>query len=327
MARCGGDDYAVFFSITEKGPGIAFYVPDHLSGVADLDMDGELEIITKPMGGTYCIYDRLPDRYCMYTLPEEMNIWAIPENMAFSFYESARTFGITYTTATKSSLVPFAPVYDTLSSNFLLRRDGIKDRRGQAGKVLGTTVAFTTTAPDEMDIWTPEGVQIPTIRQQSEIMLRELVSLTDYRPERCYISGGLQSQSIALEEDVDHRSFFHMSFMLPDYNTGWERVDNSLFISSVMLEWQSQWVPWSPLRKDAVSLPGNWDGMSTQERAVWWYERSTFSNCGEIISVGAAQYEGVIKLVMSDNSFFEISLDEEGFLSTIYGPYPAGTVH
>ncbi|WP_286734303.1 hypothetical protein [Intestinimonas sp. UBA1698] len=331
VVRCGGDDQAVFFSVIDQEPRIVFHITEHLAGMADLDLDGELEIVAKPEGEvprkSYQIYDRLPDGYCMYTLPEEMDELLVPEDCFFLFYEPGRAFGFSYELGTKWYLNEYAPVYDRLSPGFLWRRDGVKDTRTQGGAIGGTTVTFMELRPDEMAGWTPEGTPMPTAREQGALLLEELEALSGYRPERCYLWGGIESQQVAIDRDGDHRSFFYMSYDLPNYNNRWELVDYSLFIPSVNLQWQSEWAPWSPLRKDAVDLPGEWTDMTKERRALWWYRKSSYFDYGEVVSIGPAQYEGVIKLTLADDSFLEITLDDDGFLTSIYGPYAPGTIH
>lgn len=331
VVRCGGDDQAVFFSVIDQEPRIVFHITEHLAGMADLDLDGELEIVAKPEGEvprkSYQIYDRLPDGYCMYTLPEEMNELLVPEDCFFLFYEPGRAFGFSYELGTKWYLNEYAPVYDRLSPGFLWRREGVKDTRTQGGAIGGTTVTFMELRPDEMAGWTPEGTPMPTAREQGALLLEELEALSGYRPERCYLWGGIESQQVAIDRDGDHRSFFYMSYDLPNYNNRWELVDYSLFIPSVNLQWQSEWAPWSPLRKDAVDLPGEWTDMTKERRALWWYRKSGYFDYGEVVSIGPAQYEGVIKLTLADDSFLEITLDDDGFLTSIYGPYAPGTIH
>ena len=328
---CGGDDQAVFFSVIDQEPRIVFHITEHLAGMADLDLDGELEIVAKPEGEvprkSYQIYDRLPDGYCMYTLPEEMDELLVPEDCFFLFYEPGRAFGFSYELGTKWYLNEYAPVYDRLSPGFLWRRDGVKDTRTQGGAIGGTTVTFMELRPDEMAGWTPEGTPMPTAREQGALLLEELEALSGYRPERCYLWGGIESQQVAIDRDGDHRSFFYMSYDLPNYNNRWELVDYSRFIPSANLQWQSEWAPWSPLRKDAVDLPGEWTDMTKERRALWWYRKSSYFDYGEVVSIGPAQYEGVIKLTLADDSFLEITLDDDGFLTSIYGPYAPGTIH
>ena len=331
VVRCGGDDQAVFFSVIDQEPRIVFHITEHLAGMADLDLDGELEIVAKPEGEvprkSYQIYDRLPDGYCMYTLPEEMDELLVPEDCFFLFYEPGRAFGFSYELGTKWYLNEYAPVYDRLSPGFLWRRDGVKDTRTQGGAIGGTTVTFMELRPDEMAGWTPEGTPMPTAREQGALLLEELEALSGYRPERCYLWGGIESQQVSIDRDGDHRSFFYMSYDLPNYNNRWELVDYSRFIPSANLQWQSEWVPWSPLRKDAVDLPGEWTDMTKERRALWWYRKSSYFDYGEVVSIGPAQYEGVIKLTLADDSFLEITLDDDGFLTSIYGPYAPGTIH
>ena len=331
VVRCEGDEHAVFFSVIDQEPRIVFHITEHLEGMADLDLDGELEIVAKPQGDayrkSYQIYDRLPDGYCMYTFPEKMDELSVPEDYSFMFYEPDRAFGFSYWLGTKLYLDEYAPVYDRLSPGFLWRRDGVKDARTQGGAIGGTTVTFMGLRPDELIGWTPEGTPMPTVREQGALLLEELEALSGYRPERCYLWGGIESQQVAIDRDGDHRSFFYMSYALPNYNSRWELVDYSRFIPSVNLQWQSEWAPWSPLRKDTVSLPDNWADMTKEQRALWWYRKSSYFDYGEVVSIGPAQYEGVIKLTLAGDSFLEVTLDEDGFLNSIYGPYPPGTIH
>lgn len=331
VVRCEGDEHAVFFSVIDQEPRIVFHITEHLEGMADLDLDGELEIVAKPQGDayrkSYQIYDRLPDGYCMYTFPEKMDELSVPEDYSFMFYEPDRAFGFSYWLGTKLYLDEYAPVYDRLSPGFLWRRDGVKDARTQGGAIGGTTVTFMDLRPDELIGWTPEGTPMPTVREQGALLLEELEALSGYRPERCYLWGGIESQQVAIDRDGDHRSFFYMSYALPNYNSRWELVDYSRFIPSVNLQWQSEWAPWSPLRKDTVSLPDNWADMTKEQRALWWYRKSSYFDYGKVVSIGPAQYEGVIKLTLADDSFLEITLDDDGFLTSIYGPYAPGTIH
>ena len=331
VVRCEGDEHAVFFSVIDQEPRIVFHITEHLEGMADLDLDGELEIVAKPQGDayrkSYQIYDRLPDGYCMYTFPEKMDELSVPEDYSFMFYEPDRAFGFSYWLGTKLYLDEYAPVYDRLSPGFLWRRDGVKDARTQGGAIGGTTVTFMDLRPDELIGWTPEGTPMPTPREQGALLLEELEALSGYRPERCYLWGGIESQQVAIDRDGDHRSFFYMSYALPNYNSRWELVDYSRFIPSVNLQWQSEWAPWSPLRKDTVSLPDNWADMTKEQRALWWYRKSSYFDYGKVVSIGPAQYEGVIKLTLADDSFLEITLDDDGFLTSIYGPYAPGTIH
>ena len=331
VVRCDGDDHAVFFSVIDQEPRIVFHITDHLEGMADLDLDGELEIVSKPQGETlrksYQIYDRLPDGYCMYTLPEEVDELSVPKDYSFIFYEPDRAFGFSYLLGTKLYLDEYAPVYDRLSSGFLWRRDGIKDTRTQGGAIGSTTVTFMGLRPDELIGWTLEGMPMPTPREQGALLLEEMEALSEYRPERCYLWGGIESQQASIDRDGDHRSFFSMNYALPNYNNRWELVDYSRFIPSVNLLWQSELAPWSPLRKDAVDLPNDWANMTKEQRALWWYRKSSYFNIGEVASIGPAQYDGVIKLTLADGSFLEITLEDDGFLTSIYGPYAPGTVH
>ena len=64
-----------------------------------------------------------------------------------------------------------------------------------------------------------------------------------------------------------------------------------------------------------------------EQRALWWYRKRSYFDYGEVASIGTAHYEGVVKLTMADDSFLEVTLDEDGFLTSIYGPYPPGTIH
>ena len=141
--------------------------------------------------------------------------------------------------------------------------------------------------------------------------LEELEALSGYRPERCYLWGGIESQQVAIDRDGDHRSFFYMSYDLPNYNSRWALVDYSSFIPNINLQWQSELAPWSPMRKDAVNLPGEWADMTEEQRALWWYRKSSYFDYGEVASIGPAQYEGVVKLTMADDSFLEVTLDED----------------
>jgi len=331
VVRCDGDEHAVFFSVIDQEPRIVFHITEHLEGMADLDLDGELEIVARPQGEaprkSYQIYDRLPDGYCIYTLPEEIDELSVPEGYFFLFYEPDRAFGFSYEFGTKWYLDEYAPVYDRLSPGFLWRRDGVQDTRTQGGAIGGTTVTFMELRPDELIGWTPDGTPMPTPREQGALLLEELEALSGYRPERCYLWGGIESQQVAIDRDGDHRSFFYMSYDLPNYNSRWVLVDYSSFIPNINLQWQSEWAPWSPMRKDAVNLPGEWADMTEEQRALWWYRKSSYFDYGEVASIGPAQYEGVVKLTMADDSFLEVTLDEDGFLTSIYGPYPPGTIH
>ena len=269
----------------------------------------------------------LADGYCIYTLPEEIDELSVPEGYFFLFYEPDRAFGFSYEFGTKWYLDEYAPVYDRLSPGFLWRRDGVQDTRTQGGAIGGTTVTFMELRPDELIGWTPDGTPMPTPREQGALLLEELEALSGYRPERCYLWGGIESQQVAIDRDGDHRSFFYMSYDLPNYNSRWVLVDYSSFIPNINLQWQSEWAPWSPMRKDAVNLPGEWADMTEEQRALWWYRKSSYFDYGEVASIGPAQYEGVVKLTMADDSFLEVTLDEDGFLTSIYGPYPPGTIH
>ena len=70
--------------------------------------------------------------------------------------------------------------------------------------------------------------------------------------DSCYLWGGIESQQVAIDRDGDHRSFFYMSYDLPNYNSRWVLVDYSSFIPNINLQWQSEWAPWSPMRKRCV---------------------------------------------------------------------------
>ena len=50
VVRCDGDEHAVFFSVIDQEPRIVFHITEHLEGMADLDLDGELEIVARPQG-------------------------------------------------------------------------------------------------------------------------------------------------------------------------------------------------------------------------------------------------------------------------------------
>lgn len=331
VVRCEGDEHGVFFSVIDQEPRIAFHITEHLEGMADLDLDGELEIVARPQGDAcskaYQIYDRLPDGYCMYTLPENMEELSVPEDYSFMFYEPDRAFGFSYQLGTRLFLEEYAPIYDRLSPGCLWRRDGVKDERTQGGAIDGTTVTFMEPHPDGLAGWTPEGIRMPTPREQGRVLLEELEALSGYRPERCYIWGGIESQQVAIDRDGEHRSFFHMSYSLPSYSSRWELVDYSQLIPSISLQWQSEWTAWSPLRKEGVNLPAQWADMTEEQRALWWYGKSGYFDHGQVVFTGPAQYEGAIKLTLSDGSFLEVTLDEDGFLTSVYGPYPHGTSH
>ena len=66
-----------------------------------------------------------------------------------------------------------------------------------------------------------------------------------------------------------------------------------------------------------------------QDKGETYHEKkkSSYFDYGEVVSIGPAQYEGVIKLTLADDSFLEITLDDDGFLTSIYGPYAPGTIH
>ena len=146
VVRCDGDEHAVFFSVIDQEPRIVFHITEHLEGMTDLDLDGELEIVARPQGEaprkSYQIYDRLPDGYCIYTMPEEIDELSVPEGYFFLFYEPDRAFGFSYEFGTKWYLDEYAPVYDRLSPGFLWRRDGVQDTRTQGGAIGGTIKAM-----------------------------------------------------------------------------------------------------------------------------------------------------------------------------------------
>ncbi|MBQ9647703.1 MAG: hypothetical protein IJV43_04985, partial [Oscillospiraceae bacterium] len=64
-----------------------------------------------------------------------------------------------------------------------------------------------------------------------------------------------------------------------------------------------------------------------EARALWWYGRSLYFGRGEIVSAEAAQYEGVIRLNLASGEFLEVYLADDGYLGSIYGPYPEGFTH
>lgn len=43
VVRCDGDEHAVFFSVIDQEPRIVFHITEHLEGMTDLDLDGELK--------------------------------------------------------------------------------------------------------------------------------------------------------------------------------------------------------------------------------------------------------------------------------------------
>ena len=51
-------DSALLLAMVNGAPRVVFHIPDHLQGFADLDLDGELEIICRPVEGPYEIYVR-----------------------------------------------------------------------------------------------------------------------------------------------------------------------------------------------------------------------------------------------------------------------------
>lgn len=308
-------------------PHIVFFLTDPLQGFADLDLDGEREIVCRPIGGRFQIYDLQPDGYVRLTLGDEADGLEVPESMMFLFDPARMAFGFGYSTMSKLCLDEDAPVYDRLAGNRLMRRDGKEDDRRDAGLIDGTAVTFQVPDPDELSGWTVEGTPLPTPREQGAVLLDELESLTGYRPERCYIWGGAEWQYVSLEQNADKRTFFSLSAPFPDYYGGFAPVDNSLMTPYIQLTWQTEWAPWSPLDKENVALPESWDSWTEDEHALWWYERSHFFDCGEVVAAGPAQYQGVRKLTLKNGDFLEVGLDEEGYLTTLYGPYPNGTIH
>lgn len=325
LVECGNGEWPILLSVIDGEPRIVFYLTDGLvQGFADLDGDGELEIVLRPPESEFVIYDREPDGYYRYTLTDEIDRLAAPDWTYFQFGEAYRAFVFMEYTGTQEHLYGGAPVYDELAAGTLRRRDGRRDARGQYGSISGTVVTFAETHVDEVRGWTLDGRPLPTARQQAQIVLDELEALTGQRPERCYLSDG----SVTLEQDVDYRSFFHLWVIdEPHYDAYGNYVDTSMEIPSVDIVWQSEWTPWSPLRKDAVALPEEWERMSREAQALWWYGRSLYFDRGEIVSAEAAQYAGILRLNLASGDFFEVYLDDDGFLGSICGPYPKGFAH
>ena len=325
LVECGNGDWPIIIAAIDGEPRIVFYLTSGIvQGFADLDGDGELEIVLRPPERSFAIYDREPDGYYRYMLTDAINRLETPDQTYFVFSEAHRAFVFMEYAGTQEHTYEGAPAYDELAAGALWQRDGLRDTRGQCGSIDGTAVVLAAAHPDEVRGWTMDGRPLPTMRQQAKIVLGELEALTGQRPERCYLTDG----SVALERDVNNRSFFYLwTVDETHYDAHGNYVDTAMEIPSVDIIWQSEWSPWSPLRKNAVALPEDWESMTREARALWWYERSLYFDRGEIVSVEAAQYEGVLRLNLASGAFFEVNLNDDGFLSSIYGPYPEGFMH
>ncbi|MEM5780140.1 MAG: helix-turn-helix transcriptional regulator [Bacillota bacterium] len=317
----------ILLSLVEGQPRIIFRF-DSLQGFADLDMDGELEVVCRPAESPFEIYDREPDGYYRYTFTNEISHLSIPENLEFVFDERGRAFGFENYLTTQPYLMEEAPVYDRLSSGGCLwRRDGTHDERCLSENIHNTAVTFQVPRPDERKGWALDGTPLPTPRQQGAVLLREMEALTECHLDRCYIWGDAGWQQVSLEQDWNSRTFFDMSYSLPNYYENGSLVDNSNVISNMVLFWRSEFRPWSPLVKENVTLPAGWKDWTEKEKGLWWYHKSSYFNRGEIASIEPSQYEGTMKFNLENGDFLEVCLDEDGFLISIYGPYLKGTIH
>lgn len=310
------DGTCFFLTIKDGEPWVPFHFWN-VTGLADLDLDGEQEVICLASENSYTIYDREPEGYFCYTVTQPGADETAPDTR-FYYDAEKRAFGFSYLFNTYDWLIEEAPIYDRLSGGVLQRRAGPEDRRFQAGTLDGTVVTFTSYDPDRVSSYLSDGTPALTDRQRACMELQELESLTGYRPERCYVSG----EYISLESDYEHRSFAGIRY---SGELGGGRADPT--IGCISLNWRSQYSPWSPLVRENVSLPEDWADMSREDRGLWWYARLCFFGGGSIVSVEPAQYEGVLKYNLEDGRFFEITLDEEGYPVSIYGAYPEGSVH
>lgn len=309
LVRLAGET-DILFSVIGGVPRVALRFSG-LEGFADLDLDGEQEVICREPESPYTVYDREPDGYFCYTV-EEPKQDQIAEGCYFLYDAEARAFGFGTLEGTQSYIQDEAPIYDRLFGGVLQRRASNANRSFMAGPVGGTTVFFFDYDPDQTS-WRADGTPYLTARQNAKLILEDLEAITGYRPERCYLYGGY----VSLESDWEHRSFFS--------SAGGARGGGS--IRNFDMAWQSEWAPWSPLKKENVQLPEGFRGMENTERAVWWYERIVHLNDGPIASAEPSQYKNVVKCTLEDGRFFEITLDEDGYMTSVYGPYPEGFTH
>ncbi len=308
LVRLAGET-DILFSVIGGAPRVALRLSD-LEGFADLDLDGEQEAVCREPESPYTVYDREPDGYFCYTV-EEPKRDRMAEGCYFLYDAEARAFGFDTLEGTQSYIRDEAPIYDRLFGGVLQKRASNANRSFMAGSVGGTTVFFFDYDPDQTS-WRADGTPNLTPRQSAELLLEDLEAITGYRPERCYLNGAY----VSLESDWEHRSFFSGSEQRSTHTVG-----------SMDIAWQSEWAPWSPLKKENVQLPAGFSGMKDAERAVWWYERIVHLDDGPIVSAEPSQYKDVVKCTLKDGSFFEITLDEDGYMTSIYGPYPEGFTH
>ena len=165
--------------------------------------------------------------------------------------------------------------------------------------------------------WTDDGdhdpamIDGPLTEEIAQNALRQLYNMTGILIQRCYATGTESSVAFSMDsEDFNLKCFYSANFGDDGICTGMSIV------------YKTGAIDYSPIDPANVIKPEDDVFMIDTQKALWYYENSSFGDRRAIVSaIEDSPYDALVSLVVDDDNFYEVTFnDETGLPQSFVGP-------